>query len=159
MLCLSFLILHSRVLTPTHNTLTKNQDCIWIALTNRHPECMHNTGKHTSKGHNTGKHTSKGHNKAVDVHVNLTCKGGDHGLVLYTILSRAYWSTPPGTKQGRAFSPPSNTPAAAAPSLTCFTSALTQVEAHGVENKITVVADDPHITHDRSQSKYRCLDS
>ena len=63
--------------------------------------------------------TSEVHDKAVVMHVSLTCKGGDHGLVLYTILSRAYWSTPPGTKQGRAFSPPSNTPAAAAPSLTC----------------------------------------
>lgn len=47
-----------------------------------------------------------------------TCEGGDHGLLLYTILSRAYWSTPPGTKQGRAFSPPSSTPAAAARSRT-----------------------------------------
>lgn len=48
-----------------------------------------------------------------------TCRGGDQGLLLYTMRSRAYWSTPPATKQGRAFSPPSSTPVDAARSRTC----------------------------------------
>lgn len=112
--------------------------------------------------HNGGMLTCKVHDKAVVMLVNLTCKGGDHGLVLYTILSRAYWSTPPGTKQGRAFSPPSNTPAAAAPSLTCVHISIDTSGGiwYRKQDHSWHVVDAPHMTvYDITQRTYRCLDS
>lgn len=48
-----------------------------------------------------------------------TCSGGAQACVLYTMRSSATASTWPGEKQGSAFSPPSDTPAAAAASRTC----------------------------------------
>ena len=127
MLCLSFLMLRSQVLTTTHNMHRKNQGCSSLDWSDQ---------QGILDACSSGMLTSKVHDKAVVMHVNLPAREGTmawcctqscqgHTGPLLLAQSKAEHSHPPATP--RQMRPPPSPD---------FTSALTQGEAYGVENKI-----------------------